>query len=67
MWQRGLNWAAIVLVGTFGVMWVGVVVYVDTVSAPWIRIAQIVFGLLLIGWAIQKAAIMIMDHHGSKR
>jgi hypothetical protein len=67
MWQRGLNWAAILLVGTFGLMWVGVVIYADSISAPWLRIAQILFGILLLGWAVHKAALMIMGDHGSKR
>jgi hypothetical protein len=35
MWQRGLNWAAIALVGIFGLMWLGVVVFADVTSAPW--------------------------------
>ncbi|MFC4122466.1 hypothetical protein [Nonomuraea zeae] len=58
MWQRSLNWAAILLVGTFGLMWVGVVVYADETSATWMRIAQIIFGILLAGWALQKAISM---------
>jgi hypothetical protein len=67
MWQRGLNWAAILLVGVFSVMWVGVVIYVDDSSAPWMRAAQVVFGLLLLGWAVQKATLMIMGGQGWKR
>jgi hypothetical protein len=58
MWQRSLNWAAVLLVGIFGLMWVGVVVYADELSAPWMRIAQVVFGTLLIGWAVLKAVSM---------
>jgi H+/Cl- antiporter ClcA len=67
MWQRGLNWAAILLVGTFGLMWVGVVVYADHSSAPWMRVVQIVFGLFLLGWAVQKAATMVTRDQGWKR
>lgn len=59
MWQRGLNWAAIVLVGIFGLTWIGVVVFADDTSVLWARIAQVAFGLLLAGWAVQKAAIMV--------
>jgi hypothetical protein len=62
MWQRGLNWAAIVLVGIFGLMWVGVVVYADEASAPWMRIAQVLFGFLLLGWAVHKAVSMFGKH-----
>ncbi len=59
MWQRGMNWAAIALVGTFSVLWLGVVVYADVASAPWMRAGQAVFALLLLGWAVRKAALMI--------
>ncbi|MDP4510567.1 hypothetical protein OHA25_19735 [Nonomuraea sp. NBC_00507] len=59
MWQRGLNWAAIILVGTFSLMWVGVVIYADELSPPWMRIAQAAFALLLLGWSVQKAIAMI--------
>ncbi|GAA0950560.1 hypothetical protein GCM10009560_70190 [Nonomuraea longicatena] len=59
MWQRGLNWAAIVLVGGFGLMWLGVVIYVADTSAPWMRLAQAAFGLLLAGWAVQRATVMM--------
>lgn len=55
MWQRGLNWAAIALVGLFGLMWVGVVVYADQDSSPPMRTVQIVFGLVLFAWALRKA------------
>lgn len=59
MWQRGMNWAAIALVGIFGLMWLGVVVYADVASAPWIRVAQAVFALSLLGWAAWKTVVMI--------
>ncbi|SEN82192.1 hypothetical protein SAMN05660976_08398 [Nonomuraea pusilla] len=59
MWQRGLNWAAILFVGIFGVMWIGIVVYADQTSAMWMRVVQAVFGLLLLGWAGLKAAMMV--------
>ncbi|MEQ4716941.1 MULTISPECIES: hypothetical protein [unclassified Nonomuraea] len=59
MWQRGLNWAAIALVAIFGLMWVGVVVYADQDSPLPIRIVQVVFGLVLFGWAAHKAFSMI--------
>ncbi len=55
MWQRGLNWLAIILVGLFGLMWVGIVIYADPGSSLWMRVVQVVFGLLLLGWAVQKA------------
>jgi hypothetical protein len=55
MWQRGLNWLAIILVGLFGLMWVGIVIYADQSSSLWMRVVQVVFGLLLLGWAVQKA------------
>jgi hypothetical protein len=59
MWQRGMNWAAIALVGTFSVMWLGVVIYADVASVFWMRAAQAVFALFLLGWAVRKAAYMI--------
>ncbi|MER7368966.1 hypothetical protein ACI2LC_26580 [Nonomuraea wenchangensis] len=59
MWQRRLNWAAILLVGIFGLLWVGVVLYTDD-SAPWMHVAQIVFGFLLIGWAVHKAVALMV-------
>jgi hypothetical protein len=59
MWQRGLNWAAIVLVGGFGLMWLGIVLYTDGVASLWMRIAEGIFGVLLTGWAVRKAAWMI--------
>ncbi|MFG1700690.1 hypothetical protein [Nonomuraea sp. NPDC049309] len=59
MWQRGLNWAAVVLVGLFGLMWVGVVIYADLGSPLWMRVVQVVFGVLLFGWAVRKAFQLI--------
>jgi hypothetical protein len=59
MWQRGLNWAAVVLVGLFGLMWVGIVIYADLGSPLWMRVVQIVFGVLLFGWAVRKAFLLI--------
>ncbi|MCK2212972.1 hypothetical protein MF672_004040 [Actinomadura sp. ATCC 31491] len=60
MWQRGLNWAAILLVGIFGVLWVGVVVYADD-SPPWLRLTQVVFGIVLVGWAVHRAVGLLLD------
>ncbi|MFI6396399.1 hypothetical protein ACIBHY_22605 [Nonomuraea sp. NPDC050547] len=54
-----MNWAAIVLVGGFGLMWLGVVLYAADASTPWMRFAQAAFGLLLAGWSVQKATVMI--------
>lgn len=59
MWQRGLNWVAIALVGCFGVTWTGVVLFADDTSTPWIKVAQTLFGILLTGWAVQKATVMV--------
>ncbi|GAA4927394.1 hypothetical protein HD597_011733 [Nonomuraea thailandensis] len=58
MWQRGLNWTAIVMVGIFGLMWVGIVIYADKGSPLWMRIVQVIFGLLLMTWAVRKAVRM---------
>ncbi|GAA1735542.1 hypothetical protein AB0K40_25965 [Nonomuraea bangladeshensis] len=49
---------AILLVGIFGLLWAGVVLYADD-SSPWMHIAQVVFGFLLIGWAVHKAAALM--------
>lgn len=46
---------AIILVGLFGLMWVGIVIYADQGSSLWMRVVQVVFGLLLLGWAVRKA------------
>ncbi len=46
------------MVGIFGLMWVGIVVYADQGSSLWMRAVQIVFGLLLTGWAVHKAIRM---------
>jgi hypothetical protein len=54
-----MNWAAIALVGIFGLMLLGVVVYADVASAPWVRIVQAVFALFLLGWAVWKTVVMI--------
>ncbi|TYB45964.1 hypothetical protein FXF51_59520 [Nonomuraea sp. PA05] len=59
MWQRGLNWTAIVMVGIFGLMWVGIVIYADQGSPFWMRVVQVIFGLLLMAWAVGKAARML--------
>jgi hypothetical protein len=59
MVQRGLNWAATTLVGVFGFVWIGVVVFA-TVDAPtWARVGQVSFGACLIGWALYKAAQLL--------
>ncbi|MFC5830020.1 hypothetical protein [Nonomuraea insulae] len=55
MWQRWLNWAAVIMVGIFGLMWVGIVIYADQGSSLWMRLIQVLFGLTLMGWAVQKS------------
>ncbi|MER6949833.1 hypothetical protein ABZ297_42505 [Nonomuraea sp. NPDC005983] len=40
-------------------MWLGIVVFADHTSDPWMRVAQAVIGLLLAAWAVRKAASMI--------
>ncbi|MGP4095952.1 hypothetical protein [Nonomuraea sp. KM90] len=40
-------------------MWVGIVIYADHGSSLWMRIVQVVFGLLLLGWAVQRAVRMV--------
>ncbi|MER6583223.1 hypothetical protein [Nonomuraea sp. NPDC001023] len=64
MWQRGLNWSAIILVGIFGLMWIGVVIYADQTSSMWVRAAQVLFGALLLGWAVLKAVVLVRDQEG---
>jgi hypothetical protein len=59
MWQRGLNWAAILLVGGFGLMWLGVAFYADDTSATWVRVFQLAFGVALAAWAVRKTGQMI--------
>lgn len=59
MWQRGLNWAAVIMVGIFGLMWVGIVIYADQGSSLWMRLVQVLFGLTLTGWAVQKTFRMV--------
>ncbi|MEV4567120.1 hypothetical protein AB0K12_25415 [Nonomuraea sp. NPDC049419] len=50
---------AVVLVGLFGLMWVGIVIYADQGSPGWMRVVQIVFGVFLLGWAVRKTYLMI--------
>ncbi|MFC4062740.1 hypothetical protein ACFOWE_30985 [Planomonospora corallina] len=59
MWQQGMNWAAATLVGVFGVLWVGVVVFAAADVPMWSRIAQTVFGSFFAGWAVYKAALLL--------
>ncbi|SDG95162.1 hypothetical protein SAMN05421505_109228 [Sinosporangium album] len=59
MWQRGLNWAAIALVGGFGFLWLGVVLFAAVDSAPVARLAQGAFGMVLMAWALYKATFML--------
>ncbi len=59
MWQQGMNWAATTLVGVFGVLWVGVVVFAATDVSIWARIGQTAFGSLLTGWALYKAFLLL--------
>ncbi|AQZ68923.1 hypothetical protein BKM31_52330 [[Actinomadura] parvosata subsp. kistnae] len=59
MWQRGMNWTAIVVVGIFGVMWVGIVIYADQGSPLWMRIVQVIFGLFLLAWSVRKAVTLL--------
>jgi hypothetical protein len=54
-----MNWAAITLVGVFSLMWLGVIIYTDDGSPFWLHAVQIVFGLLLAGWAARKTVWMI--------
>jgi hypothetical protein len=58
MWQRGMNWAAIVLVAVFSVFWLGVVVYADVTSAFWSRVFQSAVALFLLGWSVRKTVQM---------
>ncbi|WP_084965991.1 hypothetical protein [Thermoactinospora rubra] len=59
MWHRGLNWAAIALVGSFALIWLGVVIFAADASAMWVRLAEGAFALFLAGWAVQKAVLML--------
>ncbi|MCG5216573.1 hypothetical protein [Streptosporangium sp. KLBMP 9127] len=59
MWQRGLNWAAVALVGVFGVLWIGVVVFAAVSTPMWVRALQVGFGCFLTGWAGRRAAWML--------
>ncbi|MBB2913577.1 hypothetical protein FHS43_004881 [Streptosporangium becharense] len=59
MLQRGLNWAAATLVGVFGFVWIGVVVFAAVEVSVWARIGQICFGAFLTGWALYKASLLL--------
>ncbi|WP_240973980.1 hypothetical protein [Nonomuraea composti] len=54
-----MNWTAIVVVGIFGVMWVGIVIYADQGSPLWMRIVQVIFGLFLLAWSVRKAVTLL--------
>ncbi|MGW0199338.1 hypothetical protein [Nonomuraea sp. NPDC003201] len=41
-------------------MWVGIVIYADQSSSLWMRAVQVAFGILLLGWAVQRAVVMLV-------
>ncbi|MEU1728813.1 hypothetical protein ACNF49_11060 [Actinomadura sp. ATCC 39365] len=45
-------------------MWIGVVIYADQTSSLWVRAAQVLFGALLLGWAVLKAVVLVRDQEG---
>lgn len=59
MWRRGLNWGATTLVGVFGVLWIGVVVFAVTDGPVWGRLGQGAFGVFLVGWSLRKATLLL--------
>ncbi|GAA3105261.1 hypothetical protein [Streptosporangium carneum] len=59
MWRRGLDWGATTLVGVFGVLWSGVVVFAAAEGTMWTRLGQGAFGAFLIGWSLYKAAVLL--------
>ncbi|MBG0833375.1 hypothetical protein HS041_37370 [Planomonospora sp. ID67723] len=59
MWQRGMNWAATTLVGVFGILWIGVVVFAAVHVSIWARIGQALMGGFLMGWALYKASLLV--------
>ncbi|MDH2429788.1 hypothetical protein [Sphaerisporangium sp. TRM90804] len=60
MWDRGLNWAAVALVGAFGLLWLGVVLFAATATSGWLRVVQTVFSLGLICWAVRKSLTLLV-------
>jgi hypothetical protein len=65
MLQRGLNWAAVALVGGFGVLWIGVVIFAALSTPLWIRVVQVAFGIFLAGWATQRAVRLLRRKPGA--
>ncbi|MEV7011803.1 hypothetical protein [Streptosporangium sp. NPDC051022] len=59
MWRRGLDWGATTLVGVFGVLWIGVVMFAVAEGPMWTRLGQGLFGTFLIGWALHKAVLLL--------
>ncbi|MEU4836172.1 hypothetical protein [Streptosporangium sp. NPDC023615] len=59
MLQRGLNWAAATLVGVFGFVWTGVVMFAAVETATWAWIGQLSFGLFLICWGSYKVSTLV--------
>jgi O-antigen/teichoic acid export membrane protein len=59
MVQRGLNWAATTLVGVFGFVWIGVVVFAAVDAPTWARVGQASFGTCLALWALYKASRLL--------
>ncbi len=63
MWRRGLDWGAATLVGSFGVLWVGVVVFAVAEGPMWTRLGQGGFGTFLIGWSLYKTYLLLRPAH----
>ncbi|MFI6456564.1 hypothetical protein ACIBF6_34010 [Streptosporangium amethystogenes] len=59
MLQRGLNWAAATLVGVFGFVWTGVVMFAAVETSAWTWIGQASFGAFLTCWALYKVSLLV--------
>ncbi|MBE1587467.1 hypothetical protein ACFPOI_31115 [Nonomuraea angiospora] len=42
-------------------------IYADQNSSLWMRVVQVAFGVLLLGWAVQRAVMMLVKPSAGRR
>ncbi|MDF5755625.1 hypothetical protein [Spongiactinospora sp. TRM90649] len=67
MGRMCLDWAAIALVGVFGVLWTGVVVFAAVDTPIVMRVAQAGFGVFLMLWTGSRSVRLVREMRPSRR